>query len=63
MEVLGVDIGGSGIKGAIVNVDTGDFISDRYRLPTPSGAKPRDVARVFASLASISKQASGVVAR
>jgi polyphosphate glucokinase len=40
MEVLGVDIGGSGIKGAIVNVDTGEFISDRYRLPTPQGAKP-----------------------
>ncbi len=51
MEVLGVDIGGSGIKGAIVNVDTGEFISDRYRLPTPVGARPKDVARVFASLA------------
>jgi polyphosphate glucokinase len=51
MEVLGIDIGGSGIKGAIVNVDTGEFISDRYRLPTPQGARPKDVARVFASLA------------
>jgi polyphosphate glucokinase len=50
MEVLGIDIGGSGIKGAIVNVDTGEFISDRYRLPTPQGARPKDVARVFASL-------------
>jgi polyphosphate glucokinase len=50
MDVLGIDIGGSGIKGAIVNVDDGAFISDRYRLPTPEGAKPKDVARVFASL-------------
>jgi polyphosphate glucokinase len=50
MEVLGIDIGGSGIKGAIVNVDNGEFISDRYRLPTPQGAKPKDVARIFASL-------------
>jgi polyphosphate glucokinase len=50
MEVLGIDIGGSGIKGAIVNVDTGEFISDRYRLPTPQGARPKYVARVFGSL-------------
>lgn len=44
MGVLGIDIGGSGIKGAIVNVETGEFISDRHRIPTPEAAKPSDVA-------------------
>jgi len=44
MEVLGIDIGGTGIKGAIVNVDTGELVSERHRIPTPIGAKPNDVA-------------------
>ncbi len=46
MEVLGLDIGGSGIKGAVVNVDTGELVSPRFRLPTPEKAKPADVADV-----------------
>ena len=50
MEVLGIDIGGTGIKGAIVNVETGELVSDRHRIPTPSGAKPNDVADVVAQL-------------
>jgi len=44
MEVLGIDIGGSGIKGAIVNIETGELVSERHRIPTPEGAKPNDVA-------------------
>jgi polyphosphate glucokinase len=46
MEVLGIDVGGSGIKGAIVNVETGMLVSDRFRLPTPKGAKPDDMAEI-----------------
>lgn len=46
MEVLGLDIGGSGIKGALINVTTGTLVSDRFRLPTPEEAKPDDVAEV-----------------
>ncbi len=34
---LGLDIGGSGIKGAIVDTHKGDFISERIRIPTPKG--------------------------
>ncbi|OFX85909.1 MAG: polyphosphate glucokinase [Bacteroidetes bacterium GWF2_33_16] len=43
MEVLGIDIGGSGIKGAIVNTDTGEFVSDRYRIETPKPATPKEI--------------------
>lgn len=44
MNVLGIDLGGSGIKGAVVNIDSGTLITERFRLPTPEGGKPRDVA-------------------
>jgi len=44
MEVLGIDVGGSGIKGAIVNTETGQLVTERHRIPTPEGAKPDDVA-------------------
>ncbi len=46
MHVLGIDIGGSGIKGAIVDAETGEMITERFRLETPEGAKPADVAEV-----------------
>ena len=44
MKVLGIDIGGSGIKGAIVDSDTGELISERYRIATPQPATPENVA-------------------
>jgi polyphosphate glucokinase len=50
MQILGIDIGGSGIKAAPVNTDTGEMIDERYRLPTPEGAKPGDVAEVIAGM-------------
>jgi len=40
MEILGIDIGASGIKGAPVNTETGELTGARYRLPTPESAKP-----------------------
>ncbi len=43
MEILGIDIGGSGIKGAIVDTDKGEFISDRHRIKTPRPATPEAV--------------------
>jgi len=42
--ILGLDIGGSGIKGALVNVKTGKLESDRIRFATPSPAFPDLVA-------------------
>jgi polyphosphate glucokinase len=43
---FGIDIGGSGIKGAPVDLKTGDFAADRLRIPTPQPATPAAVARV-----------------
>lgn len=47
---LGVDIGGSGIKGAPVDLKKGKFKQDRYRIPTPDPSTPDAVARVVAQV-------------
>jgi polyphosphate glucokinase len=47
MDVLGIDIGGSGMKGAIINSLTGEKLTDRYRIPTPKSRKPKAMAKVF----------------
>jgi polyphosphate glucokinase len=51
MKVLGIDIGGSGIKGAPVDTDTGILLKPRFRLPTPSPAKPEPVTRTVEKIA------------
>lgn len=43
-KILGLDIGGSGIKGAIINTATGNLESQRYRIPTPQPATPTSIA-------------------
>ena len=48
--VLGIDIGGSGIKGAPVNTLTGELVGERHRIPTPAGAQPGDVKEVVREL-------------
>ncbi|MEO9894485.1 polyphosphate--glucose phosphotransferase [Aurantibacter sp.] len=50
MVVLGIDIGGSGMKGALVNSITGEMLTKRHRIPTPEGRKPKDMAKVVAQL-------------
>ncbi|MFI7044829.1 polyphosphate--glucose phosphotransferase [Streptosporangium sandarakinum] len=50
MEALGIDIGGSGIKGAPVDVATGRLTRDRLRVPTPVPAAPEAVAEVVARI-------------
>ena len=50
MEILGLDIGGSGIKGAIVDTQTGKTLTDRNRIPTPVGADPKDVVKTVEQL-------------
>ncbi|WP_336922361.1 polyphosphate--glucose phosphotransferase [Aquipuribacter sp. SD81] len=47
---VGVDIGGSGIKAAVVDVDAGELVADRVRHKTPEGGKPDDVAEVAATV-------------
>jgi len=43
---IGIDIGGTGIKGGLVDLDSGELISDRIKLPTPEGGKPDDIVEV-----------------
>ncbi len=42
-RAVGVDIGGTGIKGALVDLAAGELLSERVKVPTPAGAEPRDV--------------------
>jgi polyphosphate glucokinase len=50
MDILGIDIGGTGIKGAPVDTLTGALITERKRIPTPVPAKPHAVAEVVAEV-------------
>ena len=50
MEILGIDIGASGIKGALVNTRTGDMTAERLRIPTPERAEPEAVSQVVAQV-------------
>jgi polyphosphate glucokinase len=50
VEVLGIDIGGSGIKGALVNSVTGEMTTDRHRIATPERSTPENVAQVVGEL-------------
>ena len=51
MEIFGIDIGGSGIKGAPVNIENGEMLTERFRLPTPEGGLPSDIAVVVGEVA------------
>jgi len=50
MELLGIDIGGSGIKGATVDLDAGRLTRDRHKILTPQPATPEAVAKVVVEL-------------
>jgi polyphosphate glucokinase len=49
-QLIGVDIGGTGIKGAPVDLDQGKLVTERVRIPTPEGAPPQPVAEVVAQV-------------
>lgn len=51
MKILGIDVGGSGIKGAPVDITTGELLAERFRIKTPKGAEPQPVAEVVAEIA------------
>lgn len=50
MATFGIDVGGSGIKGAPVDTQSGELISPRFRIPTPEPARPDQVAEVVKQL-------------
>lgn len=47
---FGIDVGGSGVKGGIVDLQTGALIGDRIKLPTPQPATPQAVAETVATV-------------
>lgn len=49
-QTIGIDIGGTGIKAAIVDVVSGELIGEKIKIGTPAGAIPGDVARVCREL-------------
>ena len=50
-KILGIDVGGSGIKGAPVDVRGGRLIADRIRIKTPHKAEPKPIAEIVQQIA------------
>lgn len=49
-QILGIDIGGTGIKGAIVDTSTGELITERLRVETPQPSTPLEIAKAIENL-------------
>ncbi len=49
-HILGIDVGATGIKGAIVDVSTGKLLTERLRVPTPQPATPKAMTKAFHEL-------------
>ena len=58
---IGIDFGGTGIKGAPVDLDRGEFAAERERIKTPSPSTPAAVAEVFVDLLGRFPDATGPV--
>ncbi len=48
--VLGIDVGATGMKGGLVDVEKGEMVSDRFKILTPSPATPANMAPVIAEI-------------
>jgi len=51
-KAIGIDIGGTGIKGALVDTKDGELLSSRIKLETPAGGEPEAIAQVVAQIVS-----------
>lgn len=51
-KAIGIDIGGTGIKGAVVDVKSGKLLSERFRYQTPAGGSPKAIANTLKDLIS-----------
>lgn len=51
-RAVGVDIGGTGIKAGLVDLEKGQLLSDRIKVATPEGAEPQDVLRAVTEVLS-----------
>ncbi|RMG96262.1 MAG: ROK family protein [Chloroflexi bacterium] len=50
MPFLGIDVGGSGIKGALVDTETGQLVTERIRIPSPPTFQPQEVLATIQTL-------------
>ena len=51
MNVLGIDVGGSAVKGAPVNTKTGELLGERFRIATPKKLSPEEMGETIAEIA------------
>ncbi len=51
-KAIGIDIGGTGIKGALVDTKNGELLSSRIKFETPAGGEPEAIAEVVAQIVS-----------
>mgnify|MGYP003382404422 CR=1 FL=1 len=49
-HILGIDVGASGIKGAVVDVANGKLKGERFRVPTPQPSTPKAMAGAFSEI-------------
>lgn len=49
-RMIGIDVGGTGVKGGIVDLEVGDLVGERFRIPTPKPATPEAVATVISQI-------------
>ncbi len=49
-KAVGIDIGGTGIKGALVDTSTGELLSDRLKFATPAGGEPDDIVKTVVEI-------------
>lgn len=59
-RAIGIDIGGTGIKGALVDVKSGKLLSERLRYETPEGGTPKAIAHTLKDLISKLPKAEGL---
>lgn len=52
MKALGIDIGGSALKGAPVDTKTGRLLAERFRIPTPEALSPKELGAAVAEMAA-----------
>ena len=60
-QPFGIDFGGTGIKGAPVDLETGDFAAERERVRTPEKSTPEAIAEIFVELLDKFPDCTGAV--